>query len=112
MFATDSAHPGRTAGYCFTCARKIGLPNIENMIKQFGLNADMIEDMEEQMAQAVEDGNSPFAAMFNEVMPGLDDGDDDEYDDDDEYEDEEDYEEDDDSGEESAETQSPEPIVS
>ena len=112
VFATDSAHPGRTAGYCFTCARKIGLPNIENMIKQFGLNADMIEDMEEQMAQAVEDGNSPFAAMFNEVMPGLDDGDDDEYDDDDEYEDEEDYEEDDDSGEESAETQSPEPIVS
>ena len=74
VFATDSAHPGRTAGYCFTCARKIGLPNIEDMIKQFGLNAEMIEDMEEQMSQAAENGELPFSGMFNEVMPGLDDG--------------------------------------
>ncbi len=83
VFATDSAHPDRTAGYCFTCARKIGLPNLETMIKQFGLNADMIEDMEDQMAQAAENGELPFSAMFDEVMPGLDDGGDDEYDDDD-----------------------------
>ena len=34
IFATDSAHPEKTKGYCFTCARKIGLPNIENMISR------------------------------------------------------------------------------
>ena len=96
VFATDSAHPGRTAGYCFTCARKIGLPNIEDMIKQFGLNADMIEDMEEQMAQAAENGELPFSAMFDEVMPGLDDGDE-EYDDDEEYDGEDDGNDDDES---------------
>ena len=86
VFATDTAHPGRAAGYCFTCARKIGLPNLESMIKQFGLNPEMIEEMEEQMAQAAENGELPFSAMFNEVMPGLDGYDDEEYDDD-EYDD-------------------------
>ena len=89
VFATDTAHPGRTAGYCFTCARKIGLPNIEDMVKQFGLNAEMIEDREEQMAQAAENGELPFQGMFDEVMPGLDD----EYDDNDDDEDGEDAEE-------------------
>ena len=107
VFATDTAHPGRTAGYCFTCARKIGLPNIEDMIKQFGLNADMIEDMEEQMAQAAENGELPFAGMFNEVMPGLEEGDE-EYDDDEEYE--EDDEEDSDDEEEVTEETALEPI--
>ncbi len=106
VFATDSAHPGRTAGYCFTCARKIGLPNLENMIKQFGLNAEMIESMEDQMAEAAENGELPFSAMFDEVMPGLDDGDDDEYG---EY-DEEEYED----GEyepEDGDSDAPEPIA-
>ncbi len=97
VFATDTAHPGKTAGYCFTCARKIGLPNIEDMIKQFGLNAEMIEDMEEQMAEAAENGELPFSGMFDTVMPGLEDGDE-EYDEDDvDYEDEDDAEESDDS---------------
>ena len=107
VFATDTSHPGRTAGYCFTCARKIGLPNIEDMIKQFGLNAEMIEDMEEQMAQAAENGELPFGGMFNEVMPGLDDVDDDfddEYDDD---ESDDEAEEDEDDGD-----TVPEPITS
>ena len=49
----------------------------------------MIEDMEEQMAQAAENGELPFQGMFDEVMPGLDD----EYDDNDDDEDGEDAEE-------------------
>ena len=110
VFATDTAHPGRTAGYCFTCARKIGLPNIEDMIKQFGLNSEMIEDMEEQMAQAAENGELPFSAMFNEVMPGLEDGEE-EYDDDDEYEDEEEGDESDDETEDE-QNNAPAPIIS
>ena len=85
VFATDSAHPGKTAGYCFTCARKIGLPNIEDMIRQFGLNAEMIEEMEEQMAQAAENGELPFPGLFDE-MPGLDDGEEEYDDDEEEYE--------------------------
>ena len=109
VFATDSAHPGRTAGYCFTCARKIGLPNIEDLVKQFGLNSEMIEEMEEQMAQAAENGELPFSGMFNEVMPGLDDGD--EYDDDDEY-DEDDEDEEDDEDDAPANDNAPEAITS
>ena len=109
VFATDTAHPGRTAGYCFTCARKIGLPNIEDMIRQFGLNAEMIEDMEEQMADAAEKGELPFSAMFDEVMPGLED----EYDDgdedgDDEYDVDDDGDEDEEDDESAGQTTQPE----
>ena len=89
IFATDSAHPEKTKGYCFTCARKIGLPNIENMIRQIGLTDEMIEDMEDQMAQAAERGDFPFPGLFGGAPE--DDSDDEEY----EYDDDEDYVDDD-----------------
>ena len=110
VFATDTAHPGRTAGYCFTCARKIGLPNIEDMIRQFGLNAEMIEDMEEQMADAAEKGELPFSAMFDEVMPGLEDeyDDDGDEDGDDEYDVDDDGDEDEEDDESAGQTTQPE----
>ncbi|MGN0473866.1 MAG: ATP-dependent Clp protease ATP-binding subunit [Acutalibacteraceae bacterium] len=90
VFITDSSHPDRNIGYCFTCARKLGVPNIENMIKQFGISPEMIENMENQMADAAQNGDFPFANMlegFNidDLSSGYFDEDyDDEDDDDDE----------------------------
>ena len=86
VFVNDTAHPDKTVGYCFTCARKIGIPNIENMINQFGLNAGMIENMEDQISEAAQNGELPFAEMlggfeddFDDDMD--DDGSDEDYDD-------------------------------
>ena len=84
MFITDSSHPDRNIGYCFTCARKMGIPNIENMIKQFGISPEMIENMEDQMAEAMENGDLPFANMMEGFNIGdLGSGDFDNYDDED-----------------------------
>lgn len=80
VFVNDTSHPNQTVGYCFTCARKIGIPNIENMINQFGLNAGMIENMEDQMSEAAQNGDLPFADVFASFAVDYDD--DDEIDDD------------------------------
>ena len=74
-------------GYCFSCARKIGLPNLEGMIKQLGIDPDMIEDMEDQMMEAARAGDTPLGSIF-----GGEDEDYDEYDDDDDEYDREDDE--------------------
>ncbi len=84
VFITDSSHPDRNIGYCFTCARKMGIPNIENMIRQFGLNAEMIEDMENQMAEAAQNGDFPFANMMEGFNISEFDSDDDDEDEDEE----------------------------
>ena len=73
VFVNDVSNPKRAAGYCFSCARKMGIPNIEDMVKQFGLNADMIEDMEDQISEAAANGELPFAQMFGGMLPGMDD---------------------------------------
>lgn len=104
VFITDSSHPDRNIGYCFTCARKLGVPNIENMIKQFGISPEMIENMENQMADAAQNGDFPFANM----MEGFNIGDLSSGDFDDEY-DAEDYEDDDE--EEALDEASPEVLT-
>lgn len=65
VFVNDTSHPNQAIGYCFTCARKIGIPNIENMVNQFGLDINMIEDMEDQISEAAQNGELPLAQMFN-----------------------------------------------
>lgn len=81
VFVTDASHPEKTIGYCFTCARKMNIPNVENMVKQFGLDAGMIEDMEDQMFEAAQNGEFPFMNLF-EGIPGFSlDEEDDDYDD-------------------------------
>ncbi len=92
VFVNDVSNPKRAAGYCFTCARKIGVPNIEDMVKQFGFNADMIEDMEDQMSEAAANGELPFAQIFGGMLPDMDgedfDAGDDDLDEDEDGEDE------------------------
>ena len=103
VFVTDASHPEKTIGYCFTCARKMNIPNVENMVKQFGLDANMIEDMEDQMSEAAQNGELPFMSMF-EGIQGFpvdeyeqdddDDGDDDDVYDVDGFEDSDEYQSD------------------
>ena len=89
VFITDSAHPEKTLGYCLTCARKMGVPNVENMLRQFGLNVDMVEEMENQMSEAAKNGELPFFQAFGGELGEDADGDEDIYDIE-EFEDEED----------------------
>lgn len=90
VFVTDASHPDKTIGYCFTCARKIGVPNIEETMSKFGFNADMIESMENQLSEAAQNGELPFANMMEGfVADDMYSDDDDDEDDEEESEEEE-----------------------
>ncbi len=89
---TDSSHPEKTLGLCFTCARKMNVPNVENFVSQLGLDADTVEHMEEEMADAARRGEIPF---FNLLGPNTVMGEgDEEYEDDEEDEEENDDDDD------------------
>ena len=61
--------PAENAGLCLTCARELGVPQVDQLLTQFGVNDDTIEEMEDRLAEMAENGNSPFAAIFNGEMP-------------------------------------------
>lgn len=70
-------------GYCLTCAREIGVKPVEDLMKQFGVNDQDLENMEERMTNFMEEaGESGLASMFP-FSPAenedADDGDEDEF---------------------------------
>lgn len=105
---TNKVENGKTVveGLCIDCARKKGIPMVDELIKQTGMSPEelatmnkhvsgMLEDMDEEeiqemtesMDQMMPEGlKDNFMQMFNGSMPGADD----EFDDDD-FEKDEDY---------------------
>ena len=97
VFVSETGPNGRTKGFCFTCARKIGVPNLEDTLRQIGLTADMVESMEDRLADLVSDGDLPLAQMLGHEPP--EDEDEDETDEEDEWNEEVGYVGDDDEDE-------------
>ncbi|MBQ8005656.1 MAG: ATP-dependent Clp protease ATP-binding subunit, partial [Clostridia bacterium] len=82
IFATTNENgESKSRGYCIKCAKEIGMP-VDNMLGgvlgKFGLDAEQMEEMEENMNQMLEngdfdvseiDGGAP-AIDFNKLMGG------------------------------------------
>ncbi|MBQ7792774.1 MAG: ATP-dependent Clp protease ATP-binding subunit, partial [Clostridia bacterium] len=55
-------------GLCFNCAKEMGIKPFDKLLSQFGINEEDFANMNEQLADMMEDG-----AMFGEnmmMMPG------------------------------------------
>lgn len=63
VFVTGMFGDSRTenAGLCMTCARELGIPQVDAIMKQMGLDDDGIEEMENRLAKMAENGELPFA---------------------------------------------------
>ena len=59
------------AGLCLTCARELHIPQVDSIMKQFGLTDESIEAMEDQLASMTAE-DSPFAKQFGFLMGGAD----------------------------------------
>ncbi len=53
------------AGLCLTCAREMGVPQVDAILRQMGVSDSMVEEMEDHLAEMAADGDLPFADMFN-----------------------------------------------
>lgn len=54
----------QNTGLCLTCARRLGIPQVEDYIKGMGMNMDDVEDMENNLAELAADGSSGLSEMF------------------------------------------------
>ena len=83
VFLSTNIDPNaKGEGYCMTCARELGVPQIEAIIKQMGLTDEQIEEMENNVASMAENGSLPFPSFFGGMDKGMyDDDDDEDYDD-------------------------------
>ena len=71
----------KNEGYCLHCARELHIKPVEDLMKQFGMSdedMDNMEDRMENMMQELGDGSgNPFSMMMNMANGGEDaDGDD------------------------------------
>ncbi|WP_373209738.1 ATP-dependent Clp protease ATP-binding subunit [Allofournierella massiliensis] len=64
-------------GYCLTCARELGIKPVDDLMKQFGVSDQDLENMEERMSsfmeEAGENGMFPFGPMGGQEDPDADD---------------------------------------
>ena len=55
-------------GYCLTCAKELGIKPVQDLMKQFGVSDQDLENLEERMTsfleEAEENGGFPFGAMI------------------------------------------------
>ena len=54
-------------GYCLTCARELGIKPVEDLMKQFGISDEDLENLEERMTSFMEEAGEngfPFGAMM------------------------------------------------
>ena len=62
----------KNEGYCLRCARELHIKPVEDLMKQFGMSDEDMENMENRMENMVEemggDGN-PFSMMMNMGQP-------------------------------------------
>ena len=54
----------KSKGYCLTCAKKLGIKPVDDMLRQMGINDKDLEAMEDQMEQFMEE-NRDNPDMFN-----------------------------------------------
>ena len=66
-------------GYCLSCAKELGLAPIDQMFEKFGIGADDIENINEQMNDIIESMGGPEALAEAEagMLSGFGDADDD-----------------------------------
>ncbi len=60
-------------GYCLSCARKLGLAPIDNIMKQMGITEEDIENLNEEMNNMVENGG--MDGILSPLMPNMSNGD-------------------------------------
>ncbi len=110
--------PAENAGLCLTCARELGVPQVENLMRQLGMNEDSLEEIEDRIAEITADENSPLNSILSkenledmdlselmsmgDMLDGFDE-------DEDDYYDEEDSEEGNDTVADSSEEETPAP---
>ncbi|MBE6765521.1 MAG: ATP-dependent Clp protease ATP-binding subunit [Ruminococcaceae bacterium] len=77
VFITGMFGDSRTenAGLCMTCAREMGIPQVDSLMKQMGLDDEGIEEMENRLADMAQSGELPFGMGM--ISPNEDDDDDD-----------------------------------
>ena len=67
----------KNEGYCLHCARELHIKPVEDLMKQFGMSdedMDNMEDRMEQMMGEMGDENNPLSMMMNMNMPLNEDG--------------------------------------
>ncbi len=68
-----SANP--KTGYCITCAREMGFPQVDELIKQFGIPEQDLENLEERFNSFIGDGDvSPMESLQQAAADGAEDG--------------------------------------
>ncbi len=67
-------------GYCLRCARELHIKPVEDMMKQFGMSDQDIDNLEDRMDDVMEEmgenGGNPLAMMMGMQQGGNDDGED------------------------------------
>ena len=64
-------------GYCLHCAREMHIKPVEDLMKQFGMSEQDMDNMEDRMDSMMEemgDGANPLAMMMGMQQDGGDDG--------------------------------------
>lgn len=65
-------------GVCLECAKKMGIPIVDQLMKQSGISKDDIENLSEQMNSMLQDiniedmGSNPFLNLFNNSASPMD----------------------------------------
>ena len=62
----------KNEGYCLHCAREMHIKPVEDLMKQFGMSEEDMDNMEERMEnmmQEMGDGGNPLSMMMNMVQP-------------------------------------------
>ena len=70
----------KNEGYCLHCARELHIKPVEDLMKQFGMSdedMDNMEDRMENMMQELGDSGDPFSMMMNMGRPQGEEGDED-----------------------------------
>ncbi|QEK12818.1 ATP-dependent Clp protease ATP-binding subunit [Crassaminicella thermophila] len=86
---TSIIEKGKTEikGLCIECAKKMGIPVIDQLMKQAGMNEEDIENLTEQMKdmfqdmdmEDLDDDNNMFMNLFNSSFPSMKDVDDEDF---------------------------------
>lgn len=65
------AGQAKAEGYCLSCARELGIKPVDDLMKQFGISDQDLENMEERFAGMMENGDMDPAAMMQQMMGAL-----------------------------------------
>lgn len=70
----DSNSQMKQEGYCLRCARELHIKPVEDLMKQFGMSEQDMDNMEDRMENMLEEmggeGANPFSMMMGMGQPG------------------------------------------